>query len=106
MKHLKIFEEYIETELTEYKGLDVDDILERSKEFIEWRRLTTKIPDGAERVPIANIERVVVRNNGTIYISWVDIKGESWYHNVFDENIYYKFIENPELYKTSEKFNL
>lgn len=106
MKYLKLFEQYNETELKKYKGLDINDILEISKDFIEWRRLTTKRPDGLEHKPIEEVERVIVRNDGTIYISWESEEGNTYHHEVFDENIYYKFIENPELYKTSTKYNL
>lgn len=106
MKHLKIFETYSETELTEYKGLDLDEILSRSRKFIEWRRLSTTNPDGSPFEIIAEIEKVVIRNNGTIYISWKNENGTSFHHNVFDKNVYYKFIEDPELYKAVKKYNL
>jgi len=109
----KIFENYTqfddETELEEFDGIDLEELKERSMQFIKWRRMTIKIPDGAKHIPIAKIKKIVVRNNGTIYIiciPWETENGQTYYYEVFDENVYYKFIQDPGLYIATTKYNL
>lgn len=105
MKHLRLYEEYSETELTEYKGLDVDEIHERSKEYVQYRRSLIRKGFLLQQT-VKEVDMVIIRNDGTIYISWIDENDTTYHHNVPDENDYYKFIEDPELYKTAKKYNL
>ena len=113
MKHLKYFESdteflYGENVLTSYKGLTFDEILEHSCQFIEWRwKMTLSLTPRRQKdgVSIEYVNRVVVRDDGSIYIAY-DSDGESYHHEVFDTKVYYEFIIDPDLYIETNKYNL
>ncbi len=109
MKYLETFktrEKYGESELTEVEGLTFDEILSRSKEFVEWRRSNIKRSTDIIHQKVVEVERVVVRNNGTIYISWEDENELTYRHNVDNVDMFFDFIKDPKFFKTREKYNL